>query len=101
MGDEVEMSENEKGKEAEEKEEVKQKKRQLTYQGQGTRWGRQKLPGKAMAALEVGVLKMDWFTTNIGMLKKYKPRNTVAGWETMNMEERVGPTGDEGNCNKN
>ena len=49
------------------------------------------LPGKAQAALQAGVFKTEWFTADTEMLKKYKPRNAIACWETMNMEERAGP----------
>ena len=85
--DEVVMSEGEREEEVEGKEEA----RAVSFRGEKTRWGRQKLPGKVQTKLQAGVFKTDWFTANIEMLKKYQPRNAIAGWETMSTEERVGP----------
>ena len=88
--DEVVMSEGEREEEAEEKEEARARENEVSVRGEKTRWGRQKLPGKVQTKLQAGVFKTDWFAANTEMLKKYQPRNAIAGWETMSMEERAG-----------
>jgi hypothetical protein len=88
-GDEVVMNEGEREEEAEERE--KARKKEVSFRGEKTRWCRQKLPGKVQTNLQAGVFKTDWFTADTEMLKKYQPRNAIAGWETMSMEERAGP----------
>ena len=66
--DEVEMIEIEKVNE--EEDEVEEGGGLLTFRGQGKRWGRQRLPGAALAALQAGVFKTNWFIANTEMLEK-------------------------------